>query len=296
MKKSIVANFVALAVVVAFLFLFAGLTAHAEMKVGVFKSLQSAEKAMVGKKDKVFYPSKDGQSLSDAMRQSPGMNLVEARAFDKNHEGQSYLVMWEESGTGNGGSGKKTVTEEKVKEKVRYVEKPAPAPEPPAEVVQEVRRPQKKGFFGQLFGSILTINVIPVVQPTVVGERYEESYGEDDCVPDFVPQRRVYYNEPTYCLPVVRHRVYYNEPDCRPERTTYCPPPRTYCPPSYRGGHSGGGGRNTNTNVVNNEVHVQVPRQVPSTRSSSGPTFARGDTTRDPAGPTRSSGSSSHHR
>ena len=275
MKNKSPANFVplALAVVVAFLFLFAGLTARAEMKVGSFKNLQSAEKAMVGKKDKVFYPSKDGQSLADAMRQSPGMSLTEARAFDKNHEDQSYLVMWEESGT-SGGSGKKTVSEEKV----RYVEKPAPAPVPvpEPEVVQDRRPPERRGFLGgigQFLGSIVSISI----QPTLSVE-YGGNSGQY-YVPEYVPVRRYYYQEQqsyrTYCPP--------RYPSYRSNRSN-----RNYCPPSN-------GGRNTN--VINNEVRVQVQRQGSSTRSSSssGPTFARGDTTRDPSGPTRS-GSSSHHR
>lgn len=267
MKKS----FVALAVVFLSLSLFAGLTARAEMKVGSFKSLQSAEKAMVGKKDKVFYPSKDGQSLADAMRQSPGMSLTEARAFDKNHEDQSYLVMWEESGTGSGGSGKKTITEEKV----RYVEKPAPAPAPvpKPEVIQDRRPSERRGFLGgigQLLGSIISISI----QPTLSVE-YGGNSGQY-YVPDYVPTRRYYYQEQSY-------RTY-----CPPRYPTYRSN-RNYCPPRSNGGR--------NTNVVNNEVRVQVERQGSSTRTSSGPTFARGDTTRDPSGPTRSSsGSSSHHR
>jgi len=264
MKKS----FVALAVVFLSLSLFAGLTAHAEMKVGAFKNLQSAEKAMVGKKDKVFYPSKDGQSLADAMRQSPGMSLTEARAFDKNQQDQGYLVMWEESGTGSSGSGKKTVTEEKV----RYVEKPAPAPVPEPEVIQDRRPSERRGFLGgigQLLGSIISISI----QPTLSVE-YGGNSGQY-YAPEYVPARRYYYQEQSY-------RTY-----CPPRYPTYRSN-RNYCPPSN-------GGRNTN--VIKNEVRVQVERQGSSTRSSSGPTFARGDTTRDPSGPTRSSsGSSSHHR
>lgn len=267
-------------------FFFAGLTAHADMKFGKYQSLQAAENDLAGKKERVFYPIEDGQTVTEAMRQK-GLSLKEARAHDKKHEDQEYLVMWEESAGGS--SGKKRIREQEQEPETRPEQEEAQ----PREEREEPR--ERRGFFGSLFGGIAA-----VFQPTaVVGGGGGWSGGNVGFVPDFVPPQRIFvdtWQQP--CRPFV--------PVCRPV---------VPCRQDYWGGGGGwSGGRqvaappqrivndvrsnnsnfnhNNNRAVVNNSVRVQVPRAPTPTRPSSGPMFARNVQIRDLAGPSRSYGQS----
>lgn len=279
-----------LAVLIIFL---AGLTAsEAKQQYAWFDSMDQAERVVGRRKNLQILPYKKEITFEEAKKKGDWTDLEGARQT----KAKKYLVVWDGS-SAEDGDGK------------QIAEGPfEPDPEPrdvPEDREREKEPCEKRGFFGQLFGSLigsLSINV----QPTLSGG-YGGSYG-GECVPDFVPPRRVYYSEPAYCPPpVVRHQVYYREPAyCPPVRTTaYCPPPRnSYCPPTRGGRYVGGsyptrpstiirsGNQNINGNsnrtVVNNSV--RVPRDPTPTRSSSGPTFARNVKTPDPAGPTRPSG------
>lgn len=287
MKTSKVNAVAALVAAITFL---VGLTAsEAKQQYAWFENMEQAERVVGQKGNLQILPFKKVITFEEAKKRNEWTDLAGARLT----KAKKYLVVWDDSASSGGGDGKQIAERPFVEpdpEIIRDVPQDEPRREPPP-------REEGRGFFGSLFGGIAA-----VFQPTVV----IGGGGGVGFVPDFVPPQRVFvdtWQQPMFA-PVCRPFV----PVCRPFV------PAVPCRQDYWGGNGGWvGGRqaahpqrivndvrsnnsniinNSQRTIVNNSVRVPVPRSATPTRTSSGPTFARYDQTRDPSGPSRSYGQS----